>query len=150
MSELLDTICLEAALRMLSGKDRFAAEIERELTRKGFGSEDIEAVIRHLIRRKLVDDKRSTQNLVARMTGKRAAGVEKLRAELKRRGAPEDIIEECLGQVAETDQSEEMVAALSAKFKPTDDRARGARFLLSRGFAEDEIEGPLDAFFGSA
>ncbi len=143
-------MCLEAALRMLGGKDRFVAEIERELTRKGFGSEDIETVIRHLNRRKLVDDKRSTQNLVARMTGKRAAGIEKLRAELKRRGAPEEIIDECLGVITDDDQSAAMIAALSAKFKPTDDRVRGARFLLTRGFSEDEIEAPLDSFFGSA
>lgn len=142
-------MCLEAALRMLSGKDRFVAEIQRELERKGFGAEDIEPVIRHLVRRKLVDDKRSTQNLVARMTGKRAAGIEKLRAELQRRGAPEDIIEECLGEVSPTDQAQAMIDALSAKFRPTDDRARGARFLLGRGFAEEEIEGPLDEFFGS-
>jgi hypothetical protein len=40
-----------------------------------------------------------------------------------------------------------MLDALSAKFKPTDNRVRGARFLLGRGFAEDEIEGALDDFF---
>lgn len=149
MAELIDTMCLEAAFRMLSGKDRFSAEIRTALEKKGFGSEDIEPVILHLIRRTLVDDKRSTQNLIARMTGKRAAGTEKLRAELQKRGAPEEIIEECLGEISPTDQPQAMIEALSAKFKPTDDRARAARFLLGRGFAEDEIEGPLNEFFGT-
>lgn len=81
------------------------------------------------------------------MTGKRAAGVEKLSAELKGRGAPEEVIEECLGSITADDQRRAMLDALSAKFKPTDDRARGARFLLGRGFDEDQIEGPLDEFF---
>lgn len=81
------------------------------------------------------------------MTGRRAAGIEKLRAELLRRGAPEEIIEECLSELSPAVQRQAMLDALSAKFKPADDRARGARFLLSRGFAEDEIEGQLDEFF---
>jgi SOS response regulatory protein OraA/RecX len=81
------------------------------------------------------------------MTGKRAAGIEKLRAELERRGAPENIVEECLAELSPDDQKQGMLDALSAKFKPTDDRARAGRFLLSRGFAEDEIESALDDFF---
>jgi len=81
------------------------------------------------------------------MSGRRAAGVDKLRAELNRRGAPEEIIDECLAQLSPTDQRRAMLDALSAKFKPTDNRVRGARFLLGRGFAEDEIEGALDDFF---
>ena len=113
----------------------------------GHRSEDVESVIEHLIRRKLIEDRRTTQNLVVRMSGRRAAGAEKLRAELKRRGAPEEIIEECLAEISPADQRRAMLDALSAKFKPSDDRVRGARFLLSRGFAEDEIEGPLDEFF---
>lgn len=149
MSELVDTMCLEAAFRFLSGRDRFVAEIRQTLEKQGFGPEDIEAVIRHLIRRKLVDDRRSTQNLVAHRSGKRAAGVEKLRAELERRGAPEEIIEECLGALSPDEQRKAMIAALSGKFRATDDRARAARFLLSRGFAEDDLEGALVEFFGS-
>jgi SOS response regulatory protein OraA/RecX len=81
------------------------------------------------------------------MSGKRAAGADKLRAELNKRGAPEEIIEECLAELSPLVQRKAMLDALAAKFGPADDRVRGARFLLSRGFAEDEIEGPLDEFF---
>jgi SOS response regulatory protein OraA/RecX len=89
------------------------------------------------------------ENLVARWTGKRAAGAEKIRAELQKRGAPDELIEESLGAVTSEASHVSMLDALRAKFKPGDDRARAARFLLSRGFAEDEIESPLDEFFGS-
>jgi SOS response regulatory protein OraA/RecX len=81
------------------------------------------------------------------MSGKRAAGIEKLSADLAKRGAPEEIIEECLASITSDDQRLAMLDALTGKFKPTDDRVRGARFLLSRGFSEDQIEGPLDEFF---
>jgi SOS response regulatory protein OraA/RecX len=81
------------------------------------------------------------------MTGRRAAGIEKLRAELKSRGAPENIIEECLAEISPTDQREAMRQALSAKYKPTDDRARAGRFLIGRGFAEEDIESALNDFF---
>lgn len=130
-------------------RDRFEKEVRGRLAAQGHGPEAIDLVVAHLIRRKLIDDRRLTQNLVARMTGKRAAGEEKLRADLEKRGAPEEIIEECLSDVSQTDQRQAMIEALSAKFKPTDDRARGARFLIGRGFAEDDIEGPLDEYFGS-
>jgi SOS response regulatory protein OraA/RecX len=81
------------------------------------------------------------------LTGRRAAGIEKLRAELERRGAPENIIEECLAELSPANQKQGMLDALSAKFRPTDDRAKGGRFLISRGFAEDDIESALDEFF---
>lgn len=123
------------------------SEVRGRLESKGYGSEAIGVVIEHLIRRKLIDDRHTTQNLVARWSGRRAAGIEKLRAELERRGAPEEIIEGCLDSISPDDQRRQMLEALSAKFKPTDDRARGARFLLGRGFAEDDIEGPLDEYF---
>ena len=88
------------------------------------------------------------ENLVARWTGKRAAGAKKIRAELQKRGAPDELIEESLGAVTSEASHVSMLDALRAKFKPGDDRARAARFLLSRGFAEDEIEPPLDEYFG--
>lgn len=138
---------MQDALAYLKVGDRFESEVRARLIALGHGSEDVLPVIEYLIRRKLIEDRRTTQSLVARMSGKRAAGAEKLRAELKRRGAPEEIIEECLAELSPAEQRQAMLDALSAKFKPTDDRVRGARFLLNRGFAEDEIEGPLDEFF---
>lgn len=138
---------MEDALTFLKSRDRFEREVRERLDSRGHGSEVIDLVVSHLIRRKLIEDRRTTQNLVARMSGKRAAGVEKLRAELNRRGAPEEIIEECLAELSPVQQRKAMLDALSAKFKPADDRVRGARFLLSRGFVDDEIEGPLDEFF---
>lgn len=141
------TAALEAALKALHTSDRFESEIRSLLDRKGFEAKDIQAVVEHLIRRKLIDDTRTTLNLIERKTGRRAVGIEKLRAELLSRGAPEEIVTECLAALPREDQRQAMLDALSSKYKPTDSRAKGARFLIGRGFGEDEIENALDDFF---
>lgn len=141
--------CLEAAIRLLKARDRFQSELQAGLEAKGFGPEDIKAVLAHLLRRKLIDDRNLIENLAARMSGRRAVGAERLRAELIKRGAPEELIDEYLANSPPENPQAAMVALLSSKFKPTDDRARGARFLLGRGFDPNEIESPLDQFFQS-
>jgi len=141
------TAALEAALRSLRASDKFESEIRRHLEGKGFEAKDIQAVVEHLIRRKLIDDRRTTLNLIERKTGKRSVGIEKLRAELLSRGAPEEIVSECLAALPRDEQRQAMLDALSSKFKPADSRAKGARFLIGRGFEEDEIESALDDFF---
>ena len=139
--------CLSAAIRLLEHKDLFQSELALRLQAKGFGPEDIGDVIERLVRRKIVDDRRSMQNLAARMSGKRAVGVEKFRAELERRGAPEELINEFLAARTTAEDRLAMLELLGRKFRPSDDRSRAARFLLSRGFGEDQIESPLDEFF---
>ncbi len=132
---------------MLRASDRFSSEIRRSLEAKGFEAKDIEATLDHLIRRKLVDDRRTTLNLIERRSGRRSVGTEKLRSELMGRGAPEEIVDECLAGLPHDRQRQAMLEALSSKFKPDGNRIKGARFLISRGFEEDEIEGALDEFF---
>lgn len=138
---------LETALKALHASDRFTAEIRHSLEAKGYEAKDIEATLEHLIRRKLVDDRRTTLNLIERKSGRRAVGIEKLRAELLSRGAPEEIVDECLAGLPQDRQRQAMLEALSSKFEPDGNRVKGARFLISRGFDEDEIEGALDEFF---
>lgn len=106
-------------------------------------------MVAYLFDRHLINDSKAIDNLVSMKSGKRAAGVERLRSELKRRGAPEELINKRLAQVTAESEADGMRAVLRAKCKPTDQRAKGARLLLSRGFPEDEIEAALDEFFGS-
>lgn len=141
------TQALEAALKILRSSEKFEKEVRQALEGKGFESKDIEAVIEHLVRRKILNDTRTTTNLIERRSGRRAVGTEKLRAELLNRGAPEEIVDECLANLDGDRQRQAMLDALSSKFKPTDDRLKGARFLFGRGFPEDEIEGAVEAFF---
>lgn len=141
---------LGLALKRLQRSDVFASEIEALLTAKGFDGDAVEQVISHLSRRRMIDDRRTIQNLVEQGSGKRATGKEKLRADLLKRGAPENLVDECLAGLSDEDELERMTVTLKARCKLTDSRAKGARLLLARGFSEESIERALDGFFGSA
>lgn len=136
---------LAIALRKLKTNDRFESEIRLFLG--DFPADSIESVILFLKERRIIDDTRTTLSLVGRYSGRRSVGLEKLRAELLKRGASEETIEMAL-EGSLDGESDKMLEALSAKFSPGDNaRAKAARFLYSRGFPEDEIESVLDRFF---
>ncbi len=136
---------LAIALKKLRLKDRYEAEVRAFLNE--FAPETVECVIRFLKDRRIIDDSKTTQTLIERNSGKRSVGIEKLRAELLERGAPEETIDAILGSDLSS-ESQRMLDALSARFSPDVSRAKAARFLYSRGFPEESIEGVLDRFFG--
>jgi len=136
---------LDLALRKLKTKDRFESEVRLFLA--DFPTQTTDRVIRFLKDRRIIDDTKTTLNLVERYSGKRSIGTEKLRAELLERGAPEETIDAVLGELFD-EERQRMLEALTAKFTPADgSRAKAARFLFSRGFPEEEIESVLDRFF---
>jgi len=120
------------------------------LLRNGFKQDTVDKVLTALREKRLVNDSKTIDNLVAQRTGKRASGIEKMRLELKAKGAPEELVEQRLAEITPQSQHESMLALLKAKCKSADDRVKGARLLLSRGFDEDAIESALDEFFGSS
>ena len=135
---------LALALEFLRVRERFEAEIRAHLTSKGVEVGVDEALV-HLRQRRIVDDRRLIQSLIARNSGKRAVGIEKLRAELLRRGAPEEEVESLLAELGE--QGEIVDALLDKKLRPGDSRAKAGRFLFSRGFSEETVEDSLNRRF---
>ncbi len=136
---------LELALRKLKTKDRFESEVRLFLAE--YPTQAVDHVITFLKERRIIDDTKTTIHLIERYSGKRAIGLEKLRAELLERGAPEETISVVLGEFLD-EERQRMQDALTAKFSPEHStRAQAARFLYSRGFDEEEIEGALDRFF---
>jgi len=140
---------LKRALERLRRSDALASEVQTSLERNGFEAAVVERVLVLLRERRLIDDTKTINSLVASKTGKRAAGIEKMRLELRQRGAPEELIDTRLAEVTPESQSAEMRALLVARCKPTDSRAKGARLLLSRGFDEDAVREAINEFFGS-
>ncbi len=136
---------LALALRKLGQSDRFESEIRTLL--KAYDPGTVEEVVTHLKEKRLLNDNKTIQNLNERNTGRRAVGKEKLRAQLERRGAPEESIDAALAS-SEEGEPERMDEVLRSRFKPTDSRAKAARFLFSRGFPEESIESALERFFG--
>jgi SOS response regulatory protein OraA/RecX len=139
------TPALKAALAFLKSRDRFAAEIRAHLLAKGFDEAIAEEAVADLIERKLINDCNTAERHIERNSGKRGVGSEKLRAELQKLGAPEDIIAAKL-QLLEGGEAERALQALRAKYKSGAERAKAGRFLFGRGFSEETIESVLDAF----
>jgi SOS response regulatory protein OraA/RecX len=138
---------LDVALKKIKTKDRFEAEVRLFLAE--FPTTVSDRAISFLKDRRIIDDTKTTSSLIERYSGKRAIGLEKLRAELQERGAPEETINAVLGELL-LEERQRMNDALTAKFSPeSGSRAKAARFLYSRGFSEEEIEGALDRFFQS-
>lgn len=139
---------MKRALERLSRSDVLESELRGSLTRNGFRAETVEKVLVDLRARRLINDTKTINSLIAQRTGKRAAGIEKMRFELQAKGAPEELIEQSLSEITPESQIENMRALLRVKSKPGDGRAKAARLLLSRGFDEDAIGSVLDEFFG--
>lgn len=122
---------LKVALEAIRRKDRFESELRTLLIDKGF---EAEPVVDYLKGRKFLDDERVTQVEAERLTRK-GLGPDRIRAELERRGAPDDLIDLVLS--VSIDPADVARAAFRKKFPNGADRAKAMRFLLSRGFDEE-------------
>lgn len=139
---------LAEALKRLESSERTEAELRAALLRR-HSLEETDAALAWLKSRDMLSETRAAESLVRpRTSGRRAEGNAKLRQRLASRGATPEAIEKALADAPEEERR--MEEALAAKFSGDDPtaRARAGRFLLSRGFAEDSVEGALDRFFG--
>ena len=140
---------LALALKKLKASDKLESELCQALETYGFSPQTVTAVLSFLKDRKLVNDRRTIENHIERRAGRRSFGIEKIRAELLQRGAPEEIVEDCLASSAKMDELDGALEALRARFRNGADRAKAGRFLMGRGFAEELVEQALDRFFES-
>jgi SOS response regulatory protein OraA/RecX len=139
---------LAVAMKRLARRPLFSAEIERDLLSREYSEPEVKDVLSFLWKHRLLDDQKTALSLVESHSGRRSVGKGKLRAELIRRGAPEDTIESCIEGQTDDDELEAMRQALESKRWPANSRPRAARFLISRGFDEDLVESALITFFG--
>lgn len=142
-------LALADALLRLKTAERTAAELRKTLVEK-HSPEDVEAALVWLTQRGLLSDDRAAEAVVRpRTAGRRAEGDARLRQRLEARGVDSEAVERALAEAP--DEAGRVQDALRAKFRPeVGQRAKAGRFLLSRGFDEDAIDGVLDRFFGEA
>lgn len=144
----LDPKVLKKALSLLEARDRFEAELRQELQKSGFDTDLTEPVVSYLLERRFVDDRRTIINEIERRAGKRSMGRNLIRERLLARGAPEELLDELLGDEPEG-ELERALGLLKGKYRMTDDRRKGGRMLYSKGFDESVIEQALERYFGS-
>ena len=127
-------------LSLLDRRDRFEGEIRHELRHEP--PVRVDAALARL--RAFLDDRRVLEAYLHGHGGRRALGRDRMREELACRLAPPELAEEALsGLPSESERAAELLRA-ERKVRT---RAQAGRFLLSRGFDEDAVDGALDGFF---
>jgi SOS response regulatory protein OraA/RecX len=105
---------LAAAIKLLAVRGRLTGDLKCQLVLKGYPETVVEEVVSYLQVRKLLNDSNTVQQLINKSSAKRSVGIEKLRDELQRLGAPEELIEANLAAITQT-ESERALAALQGK-----------------------------------
>jgi SOS response regulatory protein OraA/RecX len=134
---------LKSALAFLARRDRFIAEVQEYLIGAGYDEPATESVVQFLVEQKLINEITTVESHIARNSGKRAVGIERLRTELRELGAPQDIVDAILTTHGQS-EIERATEALRAHYRSGSDQARAGRFLYSRGFDESVIDAVLD------
>lgn len=146
MNRNVDNEALEKALRKLKTGDRFETEI-----RAALGEYDVavvDRVVATLKEKRILNDRRTAEEAVARASRGKPIGRERLRQSLLARGAAEEVVSEALEGYA--DEAELARQALAGRFGADDSPGKAGRYLISRGFDEDTVRSALESFFGSS
>ena len=146
--------CQDQALRLLAARAHFRRELGTKLLSRGYEAAEVEATLDRLAQRGWIDDAAAVRSFVATKQEREGWGKARLRAELQRRGAAAEAIDEALAAVA--DEDELMLAReAAARWRARGSRDRGpagraalARHLDRRGFSRRTVLGVLDEVGG--
>jgi regulatory protein len=135
-----------AALQLLQRREHSVQELKRKLLRAGHPSAAVDAVIDQLVTRRLISDIRFAGSRL-RYRSNRGQGPVRIRAELRREGVAEDLIQAEIG-AADRDWGRLAISVRVRKFgiavpRGSAERAKQARFLQYRGFTADQIREAL-------
>jgi len=126
----------DRAVRLLTLRPHFRAELERKLRQKGHDPDEIEEAIARLERTGALDDEALARREVERLGDGRGYGRARILAALGRKGAPRDAVEAALDAGDDDSELERALEAgrrWAARNRP--DRSKLARHLERRGFA---------------
>ena len=131
--------CYDKAVDLLARRPHFQRELERKLSARGFGSDEIEAACERLTARGLLDDLEGARGLAAGAWRRRGYGPLKIRAELRRRGVADEVIDTIVREGA--DSEVERAEEVARRWQSRSDRGRDAlaRHLTGKGYSGETI-----------
>jgi regulatory protein len=136
--DAVETAPLDLAIRALRFRDRTAAELEARLQQRGVGAAEREQTLETLERIGYVDDERFARKR-AEQLAERGSGDALIRDDLERRGVAADVVESALAAL----EPERGRAARIAERRGRS--VKTARYLASRGFGEEALDGLVAA-----
>jgi regulatory protein len=138
---------ISAAMASLARRALSRAELDAKLRARGFSDDIVAAVIARLEELKLIDDRALAERVARRRFESGRAGRFRVRTELRRRGLPEEILEDAVAssvppELERASASTELERFLRSRARRRDTRketretARAAAFrhLIARGF----------------
>lgn len=144
-----------AAYRLLAVRARSSSEMEDRLSRRGYGRQARNRVMRVLLELGHLDDEKFTRSWVrSRLEDHAPSGRLRIRAELRAKGIPDEMVEACITE-AFRDVDEEMLARklVRRRMRQMDGldepvrRRRLRQLLLRRGFSPDIAASVLEESF---
>jgi regulatory protein len=132
----------QTAIRLLARREHSRFELQQKLIQRGFTPNIVEPLLKQLLEKNLLSDKRFAENYIHYRTNK-GYGPLRIAAELQHRGVDRDIIDELLD--ASSEEWIQKIQYLKQKRfgkKPPihfNEQARQMRFFQYRGFTPDQI-----------
>jgi len=143
-------------LRLIALRPRSLREIEGRLEKADFSAAAAKETVKRLRTEGLIDDLAFARQWVESRVRTNPRGRAMMRAELEKKGIPEDVIEkavaEYLGLPSERAMARGLVKdRIGDKSAPPDMKLKGRlyRYLIGRGFSGDTAEDVLNEVFGS-
>lgn len=141
------------AQAILAWRDHSERELRQKLVRKKFSKRQVDEVIAKLKKFRLLDDMRFAQMFVESTLASRAVGRKWVRAKLMQRGIASDSIARVLDKLLPRKREEKLLLEAATQWrrlhKKNPKPARLAQFLLSRGFAPDDVWECVSTYFDS-
>jgi regulatory protein len=98
-----DTSCYDRALGLLARRPHFRRELQAKLNQRQYPAEEVESVLERLLAGGFVNDRATTQAFVEEKLRRGPVGRSRLAADLGRRGAPREIVDEVLAELLDED-----------------------------------------------
>jgi regulatory protein len=95
--------CYDKAAELLAARPHFRRELAAKLQQRGYPADEIDAALDRLAERGYLDERATAVSFVEARLSRGSEGRARLRAELLRRGAPEDVAEEALAALTPED-----------------------------------------------
>lgn len=135
-----DVSAYQKALQLLATRAHFRRELELKLVQRHFAAEEIAAALDRLAEEKYLDDRATARVFVESRQARGGEGRTRLRAELQRRGAPEDAIAAALAELTPEDDLPAAREAAQAWLRRGGQDPRAlARHLERKGFSRRAI-----------
>ncbi|MFL6290664.1 MAG: regulatory protein RecX [Thermoanaerobaculia bacterium] len=132
--------CYQKAVQLLGSRPHFRRELQAKLAQRGFPAEEIEEALDRLTGQGYLDDRKTAVAFVEQRLSRSSEGRLRLRAELEKRGAPAEAIEEAVATVPEDDLEPAREAAERwQRLHPRGEPAALARHLARKGFSRRAI-----------